>query len=279
MTQTGVHRVSLFIAGAATFAATAWWAARESFPAAVPFLQSPVAAPLDHRAATRNDASGNSSAAPDGPANASTRVPEAGFAAYVSGKYAVLFHEPTGSARDDARLLEALLVRERLAVAINTARQGTDEAAQAAVPAQVAALAALDGQLVSLLAPADLAAFEVLRDSDMEQFQLDDFAGGIRDVAPLSEPDRRTILYTKLVHRQKFRRVLDESGLMRGELGPVERRYAFDAVSRALGDAKRDFLAEARQYLYDDRQYALLSNYEDSEYTAELEKLRDIAYR
>ncbi len=279
MTRTGVHRVSLFIAGAATFAATAWWAARDATLAAAPHVQPAVAAAPDYHPAAFDYAVRDSSTTPGGAAIGAADPAEAGFAGYVSGKYAVLFQEPTLSARDEARLLEALLVRERLAVAINTARQGKDEAAKAAVPEQVAALAVHDFELTALIRPEKLAAFEVLRDSDMEQFQLDDFAGGIRDVAPLSEPDRRTILYTKLVHRQRFRRVLDESRLMRGELGAEERRYAFDAVSRALGDAKRDFLAEARQYLHDDRQYALLSNYEDSEYAAELEKLRDIADR
>ena len=36
--------------------------------------------------------------------------------------------------------------------------------------------------------------------------------------------------------------------------------------------------AGRKQYLYNDEQFNLLSNYENSEYTAELEKLRGIAY-
>ncbi len=38
--------------------------------------------------------------------------------------------------------------------------------------------------------------------------------------------------------------------------------------------AATSYLQEARQYLYDEEQYTLLSNYENSEYDAELDKLR-----
>jgi hypothetical protein len=279
MTQTGVHRILLSCAVLATFGATAWWAARGDSPAAALDARAPIAASFAAGTSVPRDPMREEAGAMPGTAAGQTGdAAEATFSDYVAGKYAALLREPTLPLPDRARLLDALLARERIAVALNTARQGADAAAQAVVPAREAELAALDVKLASLLRPAEYAAFEMLRHSDMEQFQLDDYAGGIRNVAPLSESDRQTILRTKLVHRQRFRRVLEESGLMRGGLGAAERRFAFDSVSRALGDSRRDFLAEARQYLYDDMQYALLSNYENSEYAAELAKLRSIAY-
>ena len=42
-------------------------------------------------------------------------------------------------------------------------------------------------------------------------------------------------------------------------------------------ESRDSYLQEVRQYLYNDEQFALLSNYENSEYAAELEKLRGIA--
>jgi hypothetical protein len=137
----------------------------------------------------------------------------------------------------------------------------------------------MDQKIGKLLQPGDLATFEVLKDSDIEQFQLDDYAGGVNAVAPVSDADRRSILYTKLVHRQRFRQVLADSRLMTGELNASERRYAFADVSRALRDSRDAYLQEVRQYLYDDEQFTLLSNYENSEYSAELEKLRGITQR
>jgi hypothetical protein len=202
---------------------------------------------------------------------------EANFAIYVAGKYRFLFAE-SGLAEDAAAKLRiALLARERVAVAINTAKQSSDDAAKHAIPEQQAELDALDQKVGALLRPGDLETFEVLKNSDVEQFQLDDYAGGVSAIAPLSDADKKAILYTKLVHRQRFRQVLAESRLMRGDLSASERRYAFIEVSRALGEARDHYLQEARQYLYNDEQFTLLRNYENSEYDAELAKLRGIA--
>ena len=196
---------------------------------------------------------------------------EASFGAYVDGKYRFL--EPS------EQLRAALLAREKVAVAINTARQSNDATVKESIPQQLAELAALDRKVGTLLRPGDLAAYEVLKDSDVEQWQLDDYAGGVSNVAPLSDDDRRAILYTKLAHRQRFRQVLADSGLMGGGLNATERQYAFNEVSRALGESRDSYLKEVRQYLYNDEQFTLLSNYENTEYADELEKLRSIASR
>jgi hypothetical protein len=174
-------------------------------------------------------------------------------------------------------LQAALLERERTAVLINTLRQSADPKENAALPEVQARLAELDRRIGGLLPASELTAFEVLKDSDIEQFQLDDYAGGISNVAPISDNDKRSILFTKLVYRQRFRQALESSGLLRADLSAAERRYAFAEASRALREFKDGYLQEVRQYLYDDQQYALLSNYETSEYTAELAKLRGMA--
>jgi len=194
---------------------------------------------------------------------------EATFGAYVDGKYRFL--EPS------EKLRAALLAREKVAVAINTARQSKDVTVKESIPHQLAELAALDQKVGTLLHPGDLAIYEVLKDSDVEQWQLDDYAGGVSNVAPLSDDDRRAILYTKLTHRQRFRQVLADSRLMSGDLNAAERQYAFNDVSRALGESRDSYLREVRQYLYNDEQFTLLSNYENTEYADELEKLRGIA--
>ena len=80
----------------------------------------------------------------------------------------------------------------------------------------------------------DLATFDVLKDSDAEQFQLDDYAGGVNAIAPLNEADRKAILYTKLMHRQRFRQVLADSRLMSGELSAGERERLGAAADRVV---------------------------------------------
>ena len=48
-------------------------------------------------------------------------------------------------------------------------------------------------------------------------------------------------------------------------------------MRRALSESRDSYLKEVRQYLYNDEQFTLLSNYENTEYADELEKLRGIA--
>jgi hypothetical protein len=97
-------------------------------------------------------------------------------------------------------------------------------------------------------------------------------------VAPLSDADKKAILYTKLAYRQRFRQVIAESRFMRDDLPASERKQALAEVSRALEASRDSYLQEVRQYLYDDEQFTLLRNYETTEFNAELEKLRRIAY-
>ena len=269
MASRSVSLRGVIIPALAVFFAVAWWAGRGERRAndAEPMSAT---SPAAVQSAWWQIATGSESSGPPTAASAAAEVgAEEGFIAYVDGKYRFLESTP--------ELRAALLAREKIAVSINTARQSGDPAEREAIPTRLAELAAMDQKIGTLLRPGDLATFEVLKDSDIEQFQLDDYAGGVNAVAPVSDADRRSILYTKLVHRQRFRQVLADSRLMTGELNASERQYAFAEVSRALRESRDSYLQEVRQYLYDDEQFALLSNYENTEHAAELEKLRGIA--
>jgi hypothetical protein len=253
------------------FVGIVWWASRDAVhsPADAPARANaqPSSAPTSAWSPLTSGSAGDTQ--PPVPRTTIEVGAEAAFGAYVDGKYRFL--------ESSEKLRAALLAREKIAVAINTARQSNDPAVKESIPQQLAELAALDQKTGTLLHPGDLATYEVLKDSDVEQWQLDDYAGGVSNVAPLSDDDRRAILYTKLAHRQRFRQVLADSGLMNGALNATERLYAFNEVSRALGESRDSFLGEVRQYLYNDEQFTLLSNYENTEYADELEKLRRIA--
>jgi hypothetical protein len=263
------------IGAALTFVAVLWWAAR----AAEPVAEGPVR-PRELPASHAIVVSANAWAPPaDRGDAAGAPIPEsdAGFERYVSEKFRYLIEAPGRSAADADALRAALLERERLVTAINTAVQGTDQKARAALLMQRQQLAGLDERIRMSLPAADLAAFDVLKDSQMEQFQLDEFARGISKVAPITETERKAILFSKLACRLRFRAVLDESGLMDGELPPPQRQAALPGVLRALRESHASFLQEARQHLSDDERYTLLANYENSEHAAELEKLKRIA--
>jgi len=262
---------TLTIAGvlAATIAGS-WWIARDDVSIDV----SP-AAPPDAVTTVRIE----SAPAVDAPVATPTSTvtgtsADAALAEFTAGKYRFLTSDLF---RTNDALQAALLEREHIAIELNTARQSLDERQREAIRQYEAQLAAADTRIRALLHPTDYAVFEALKDSDIEQFQLDDYAAGIDNVAPLSADDRRAILLTKLNYKRTFRQVLLDSGLLRDDLSPAARRAAFDGVNRAFAQYRDSYLAEVRQYLFDDEQYALLLNYESSEFDAELAKLRSMA--
>lgn len=186
---------------------------------------------------------------------------ESTIAQYASEKYQYLL--------DDLRYLEpaqverlrrALLTRERLA----------------GQPDSSAAMARVDAEIRSLLRPDDFVTYETLKESDLELFKLNEYAAGISNVAPLSAADRESILRTKLAYKERFRQLLQDSGLQRTDLSPAEREYAYSVTSRALEGYRRNYLEEVRQYLTDDEQFALLHNYETTEFKAELARLQSM---
>lgn len=189
---------------------------------------------------------------------------EATVAQYSAQKYQLLLDELHTFRADRAELQRALLQREQLT--------GLQESGQ-----KQQALAAADERIRSMLHPADFATFEALKDSDLELFELEDYAGGVSNVAPLSTEDRKAILRTKLAYKGRFRQLVRDSGLQRQDLSPAEREYAYGVASRALQAYQESYLLEVRQYLSNDEQYTLLSNYESTKFTAELAKLRDQA--
>ncbi len=267
----------IVIAAVATFGVVTWWAMRD--PA-----RTEIADVADDARTVGNSSQSARSQWPSGVASAAeptdgggaalapdadSATAAASFVAYVGGKYRYLPQSP--------KLTAALLERERVAVAINTAKQSADENEKQKLPQLQAELAEADRKVGSLLASGDIAGYEVLKNSDVDQFQFEDYVGGISNVVPLADEKKQAILYAKLTNRYRFNQVLENSGLMRGDLTPSQRQNALNDVSRALRESRDGFLQEARQHMHDEEQFTLLSNYENTEYSGELDKLRRIA--
>jgi hypothetical protein len=264
------------IAGLAMFGAVTWWATRDAGMSGGTFETGIATEPGDPRVGSESHwplSDSGGAAAATGVADAESESAhvdvEASFAAYVRGKYKFLTQSP--------KLSAALQNRERIAVDVNTAKQSADDSLRQQLPRLEAQLAEADRKVGELLGPGDVAGFEVLKDSDMDQFQFEDYVGGISNVVPLAEEKKKAILYAKLSNRQRFRQVLEHSGLLRGDLTASQRQLAFNDVSRALLESRDGFLQEARQHLHDEEQFTLLSNYEHTEYGGELDKLRRVA--
>ncbi len=195
-------------------------------------------------------------------------------AEYTASKYRLLLDDLRDlDAQDVERLRRDLLTRELLAGATKAARESGDPAGAGELQRQEAALAEVEGRILGRLHPSDHVTYEALKDADAELFQLDEYARGIGNVAPLTDADRNSILRIKLAWKARFRQLLQDSGLMRDGLSAAEREHAYAVTSRALKDYERGYLQEVRQFLADDEQFALLSHFENSGFKAELAKL------
>jgi hypothetical protein len=259
-------------------AATVYWSSHPGPSAAriEPLPVEPIPPALDDaRDLPRHTAQGSASASTVAVQEMAADAEQSTVAGYIAQKYQLLFDELRHlDAGRLAELQRALLLRERLAAELGTAGQAMQSAAGEELSAQETALAKVEGQIRAMLHPADFASYEMLRESDLELFRLNEYAAGIDNVAPLSEADRKSILRTKLAYKQRFRRLLDDAGLERADLSAAEREYAYLVTSRALDDFRRGYLQEVRQYLSNEEQYALLSNYEATEFKAEMGRLR-----
>jgi len=260
-------RVGMSVAAAVLVGATGYWASRPGHPVArAEATQSAATSQhalteLQRQRPQRNAPQVDTVSTPTSTQAVTPDSEESTISQYASQKYQFLL--------DDLRYLEAtqveqlhraLLERERLA----------------GQPNDPAAMAMVEGEIRGLLRPADYATYETLKESDLELFKLNEYADGIRNVAPLSAADRESILKTKLAYKERFRQLLLDSGLQRTDLSPAEREYAYSVTSRALEGYKSSYLQEVRQYLPNEEQFALLSNYETTEFKAELARLRSM---
>lgn len=280
---------SMAIGAALTFGAVLWWATRGTEPEAdgsarlreasashaEPLTANAWTAPADRDDPA--DAPLPDEATADVPHDDSPLASDASFEWYVSGKYRYLLELGDQTSRGSEPLRAALLERERLQVAVNTAKQSTDARLRESLPDLNEQLSAADERIARLLPAADMALYDMLKDSHIEQFQLDDYAQGIGHVAPIGAEHRRMLVFSKLHSRARFREVLEHSGMLRADFTPAQRQAALPAVARALRESRDGFLQEARHHLGNAEQFELLSNYENTEYAEELAKLERMA--
>ena len=123
---------------------------------------------------SKSDADAPTEMAPDD-------TPEARTDPAVVHKYRYLLADLDLPDAQRTRVLELLARREALAK-----KAAPDVAAARSPDAAIARqMAAIDVELRSALPPAAFASYELFRDSDVEQTQLEQYTGGIRLYAPL----------------------------------------------------------------------------------------------
>ncbi len=174
--------------------------------------------------------------------------------ARVEHKYRYLFAEVDRAYVDE--LKRRLLQRE-------------SESASAPQRAQV------DGSINELLPARELAYYQALKDSDLEQHHLTEYTSGISNVAPLDDHQQRLVLEAKLRQKQRYATLIRDIGLDRDSLSPEERQYAHAHAEEALKKYLDDFLQDISPSLTPE-QYRLLQSYETTEFNRELARLQQL---
>lgn len=136
-----------------------------------------------------------------------------------------------------------------------------------------ARIAEIDARIADFLDPADYQKYAALRKSTVEQHHLNIYSKGTEQIAPLSPDQHRALLFAKLRHKKQFEAVLQDSGFRQERLSRTEMDHAHTVIKQSLEEYQRNYLAEARQLL-DAEQYALLEEYETTEFALELERLQ-----
>lgn len=134
-------------------------------------------------------------------------------------------------------------------------------------------LAEIDARIGEFLDAADFQKYMALKKSDVEQHHLNVYARGISQIAPLSPEQHQALLFAKLRHKKTLEAALRDSGMQQERLSPTEREYAHTIIAQALQEYRLNYLEEAKQLL-EEEQFALLSNYETTEFKLELERLQ-----
>jgi hypothetical protein len=185
----------------------------------------------------------------------------------VSHKYRFLLDDIPPRLRE--RALALLIEREDLVKAKDRGH------ASVRIPSQ-ARLLKIENQLRALLGHAAFTQFEMYKDSDREQQALGPDAGNSSNVAPTNLPQERAVLDAKLRHKQQYETILINSGIEQAGLPLAQRQYAYEVVGRALNEYKDGYLRDVRPYLPNEEQYTLLSNYEETEFRRELDRLQEL---
>jgi hypothetical protein len=102
---------------------------------------------------------------------------------------------------------------------------------------------------------------------------LDDYAGGIENVAPLDDDQRQQLRTAKVQHQAIFERELGEAQLDRPVLTADERARAYAVVNQAVDRYRDAFFQDAAEIL-DVEQNLLLTSYETTELERERQRLQ-----
>jgi hypothetical protein len=165
-------------------------------------------------------------------------------------KYSLLMARLGLSGVARAELQALLEQREQILNASSIGYYASQAEIEAAVSHQQQSLAEIDRQIAQLLgSPEDQKAYELLKDSAYEQYQMNNFFDQAQGDTPIPNDKREALLISKLEQKQEFTRYLETAGTRIQHASEEEKPFLVEKAYEALNDYKDNFLNSARDNL------------------------------
>ena len=149
-----------------------------------------------------------------------------------------------------AELQTLLEQREQILNASSIGYYASQAEIEAAVSHQQQSLAEIDRQIAQLLgSPEDQKAYELLKDSAYEQYQMNNFFDQAQGDTPIPSDKREALLISKLEQKQEFTRYMETAGRRIQDASAEEKPFLVEKAYEALNDYKDNFLGSARDNL------------------------------
>jgi hypothetical protein len=147
-----------------------------------------------------------------------------------------------------------------------------EELGAAGDPNNAERLGGIEAQIGELLGAEGFQKYQVLKTSDNEQHHLEEYAKTLDAEAPLTAEQERSLLMTKLRHKQVYENTLQDAGVYWGKWSEQERANLQTVINKAVDTYKNNYLQEARQFL-SAAQFDKLRIYETTEFSWEQQRL------
>jgi KaiC/GvpD/RAD55 family RecA-like ATPase len=199
----------------------------------------------------------------------------------ITKKYYFLLKYLNLDSEDFHQLRTLLEKREKLALKIRDGKEYFPESGitQEDIWEMEEQLADIDIQIEQLLDSENLDRYVLLKNSDIEQKQFNQYSLGVSGLFPLDVEQQESVLFARLRHKAIFDNTISTLDIETDyPLTKEQRDSLLKQIEMAAMRYKHGFLMEAHTLLDHDSfpmdQYTLLENYTNTEFTKMIDKLR-----
>ena len=187
----------------------------------------------------------------------------------IDEKYALLLSAVEVSPSDAEKLHDMLVQRQKILNSPLATYYTKPEDIEIAVEQQQLFLQELDKHVSNILSDDNYQIYDMVKESDFEQYQLKQFESLLVEDEKLTREQENELLLSKLKNKQIYNQSLSEANSLL-ESGEVEK--ASELMSRAVNEYRDNYFMQASQFV-SESQFIKLREYEREHFKQMLESL------